>query len=273
MMDKLWEVYALKYAERDDRVRSDSFILDINHAGIHPMDYFVWVLKSEHEIILVDTGFDVDEAHRRSRPIIRAPQKALSALNLRPEDITKIIITHLHYDHAGSLKDFPKAKFYVQAAELAYATGPCMCEDTLRMPYTGEHICDIVRALYTGKVIFSDGDMEVSPGVTVHCVGGHSRGLQVVRVKTQNGWLCLASDATHYYENFITRKPFPIVVDVEEMLKGFDVIQDLASDRSLIIPGHDPLVRTLFPKDGDSGFLWRLDVGTINKLPEWNEPI
>mgnify|MGYP002176703819 FL=1 len=186
-MDKLWEVYALKYAERDDRVRSDSFILDINHAGIHPMDYFVWVLKSEHEVILVDTGFDVDEAHRRSRPIIRAPQKALSALNLRPEDITKIIITHLHYDHAGSLKDFPKAKFYVQAAELAYATGPCMCEDTLRMPYTGEHICDIVRALYTGKVIFSDGDMEVSPGVTVHCVGGHSRGLQVVRVKTQNG--------------------------------------------------------------------------------------
>ena len=94
-----------------------------------------------------------------------------------------------------------------------------MCEDTLRMPYTGEHICDIVRALYTGKVIFSDGDMEVSPGVTVHCVGGHSRGLQVVRVKTQNGWLCLASDATHYYENFITRKPFPIVVDVEELHK------------------------------------------------------
>ena len=68
-------------------------------------------------------------------------------------------------------------------------------------------------------------------------------------VKTKNGWLCLASDATHYYENFLTRKPFPIVVDVENMLKGFDVIQDLASDDSLIIPGHDPLVTKLFPKE------------------------
>lgn len=270
-MEKLWEVYALKYAERDDRVRSESFILDANHSGKHPMDYFVWVLKSDKEVILVDTGFDAEEAKRRFRPILRAPQEALSALNLKPEDITRAIITHLHYDHAGSLKDFPNATFYMQSAELAYATGPCMCEDTLRMPYTGEHICDMVRALYSGKVIFSDGDMEVSSGVTVHCVGGHSRGLQVVRVKTKNGWLCLASDATHYYENFLTRKPFPIVVDIENMLKGFDLIQELASDLSLIVPGHDPLVTTLFPKDGNSGFVWRLDVGTINKLPEWKD--
>jgi hypothetical protein len=90
-------------------------------------------------------------------------------------------------------------------------------------------------------------------------------------VKTKNGWLCLASDATHYYENFLTRKPFPIVVDIENMLKGFDLIQELASDLSLIVPGHDPLVTTLFPKDGNSGFVWRLDVGTINKLPEWKD--
>ena len=66
-----------------------------------------------------------------------------------------------------------------------------------------------------------------------------------------------------------TRKPFPIVVDVENMLKGFDTIKDLASDVSLIIPGHDPLLTKLFPKDGGSGFLWRLDVGTIGVLPKW----
>ena len=272
-MEKLWEVYALKYAERDDRVRSESFLFDTDHQSKHPMDYFVWVLKSGDDVILVDTGFDVDEARRRFRPIVRAPQKALSALNLAPKDIKKTIITHLHYDHAGSLRDFPNTVFYLQSAELAYASGPCMCEDVLRMPYTGEHICDMVQALYSGRVVFADGDMEVSPGVTLHCVGGHSRGLQVVRVKTKNGWLCLASDATHYYENFLTRKPFPIVVDVENMLKGFDVIQDLASDDSLIIPGHDPLVTKLFPKDGISGFLWRLDVGTIGDLPKWGQKV
>ena len=110
-MEKLWEVYALKYAERDDRVRGESFIFDSDHLSKHPMDYFVWVLKSEDDIILVDTGFDVDEARRRFRPIVRAPQKALSALSLEPKDIKKTIITHLHYDHAGSLKDFPNTIF------------------------------------------------------------------------------------------------------------------------------------------------------------------
>ena len=269
-MEKFWEVYALKYAERDDRTRSDSFILGFDHASKHPMDYFIWVLKCGEEVILVDTGFDAEEARRRNRPILRGAPESLKALNLKPEDIKKLIITHLHYDHAGGLRDFPNAIFYVQSAELAYATGPCMCEHVLKMPYTGEHICDMVRALYSGKVIFSDGDMAVAEGVTVHCVGGHSRGLQVVRVKTKNGWLCLASDATHYYENFLTRKPFPIVVDVKEMLRGFDLIKNLASELSLVIPGHDPLVTKLFPRDGESGFVWRLDVGTIGKIPEWH---
>jgi len=100
-------------------------------------------------------------------------------------------------------------------------------------------------------------------------VGGHSKGLQAVRVKTGSGWLCLASDATHYYENFITQKPFPIVVDVEQMLQGFDIITQLASDTALVIPGHDPLVCRLFPQEGHSGFVWRLDKGAIKTLPSF----
>ena len=95
-MEKLWEVYALKYAERDDRVRSESFIFDSDYLSKHPMDYFVWVLKSEDDIILVDTGFDLDEARRRHRPIVRAPQKALQALDLEPKDI-KIRVLQYFY--------------------------------------------------------------------------------------------------------------------------------------------------------------------------------
>ena len=79
--------------------------------------------------------------------------------------------------------------------------------------------------------------------------------------------MCLDSNASHYYEKFLTRKPFPIVVDLEDMLKGFDTIQSLASSAEQVIPGHDPLVTELYPQFGQSGFIWRLDRGAENTLP------
>jgi len=269
MSEPCWEVFALKYADRENRTRNDSFMFADDHTAVHPMDYFIWVLRCGDEVIIVDTGYDEKEGQQRDRPVTRLPAQALAALGLRAETITKVIVTHLHYDHAGTLADFPAATFYLQAAEMAYATGPCMCDDVLRQTFTGTHICQMVTALYSGRVRFFDGEGHVAPGVSVHCVGGHSRGLQAVRVKTAAGWLCLASDATHYYENFLTRKPFPIVVDVAAMLRGFDLISSLASDTRLVVPGHDPLVTSLFPAEGHSGFVWRLDKGPVKPLPDF----
>lgn len=268
-MEKLWEVHALKYAERNSRTRADSFIFDDDHASPHDMDYFVWALTSGDEVVLVDTGYDETEAKRRGRPILRDPADALSALNLKAEDISDVIITHLHYDHAGGLDRYPNAKFHLQATEMAYATGPCMCHGTLQMPFTADHVCEMVQKVYSGHVMFHDGDGFVRDGITVHCVGGHSRGLQVARVKTSAGYICLASDASHYYENFVLQKPFPIVVDMENMLSGYATIQNLASEQTLVIPGHDPLVTKLFPAVGNSGFVWRLDKGAERALPDF----
>ena len=134
---------------------------------------------------------------------------------------------------------------------MSYATGPCMCHDVLRMPFTGDHVCDMVRALFAGRVRFVSGSAEVAPGVELHLIGGHSRGLQAVRVRTRRGWVVLASDASHYYENFLSGKPFPIVVDMQDMLDGFAQIRALADSDAHVIPGHDPLVRRLYPALGD----------------------
>ena len=255
-----WSVHAVKYADRNARTRADSFIFDDNHDAPHAMDYFMWVLRSGDKTILVDTGYDGEEATSRDRPIRMEPQEALAPLGIKPEEIDTLIVTHLHYDHAGGLHLFPNATLHMQALEMAYATGPCMCHDTLKMPFTATHICEAVQRLYSGKVIFHDGEAEVAEGVTVHCVGGHSRGLQIVRVRTEAGWLVLASDAAHYYENFQARKPFPIVVDLENMLEGFNTLESLASHPDLIIPGHDPLVGSLFGSD-KADHIWRLDKG------------
>ena len=225
------------------------------------MDYFVWVLDNGVSKIVVDTGFDAVEAQRRDRPILHDPAQAIGAIGVNCETVEQVIITHLHYDHAGGLNRYPNATFHMQAAEMAYATGPCMCHDTLRVPYTADHVCDMVRHVYSGRVVFHDGSAEIVPGVRVHCVGGHARGLQVVEVQTEYGPLCLASDASHYYENFMTGTLFPIVVDAQPMLDGFKKIVSLAGTTQRVVPGHDPLVMDLFPRHNDIPFVVRLDVG------------
>ncbi|SOH93870.1 Glyoxylase, beta-lactamase superfamily II [Monaibacterium marinum] len=262
----MWEVYCVKYADRNQRTRADSFIFDDNHDAPHAMDYFMWLLKSEDQVILVDTGYDTQEAAARGRPIRLDPVEALAPFGITPQDVTQIIVTHLHYDHAGGLHLFPNATLHLQAAEMAYATGPCMCHDTLQKPFTANHICEAIKRLYSGKVIFHDGEAQVADGVTVHCIGGHSRGLQSVRVLTQAGWMVLASDAAHFYENVFARKPFPIVVDLQNMLDGFETLHRLASSPSLIIPGHDPLVREYFPNTL-APHIHRLDTGPTRTIP------
>lgn len=271
-----WTVHAIKYADRAARTRANSFIFDDNHDAPHAMDYFMWLIRGTGpqagRVMLVDTGYDAEEGQARGRPIRLDPVAALKPFDLRPEDITEIIVTHLHYDHAGGLHLFPNAKLHLQVAEMAYATGPCMCHDTLRMPFTAGHVCEAVRRLYAGKVVFHDGDGAIADGVTVHCIGGHSRGLQAVRVRTQAGWMVLASDASHFYENLSARKPFPIVVDLQDMLDGFDRLHALASTPALIIPGHDPLVRRYFPQD-IADHIHRLDVGPTGEIPLLTPPL
>lgn len=263
-----WTVHAVKYADRNERTRADSFIFDDNHDAPHAMDYFMWVLRRGAQVILVDTGYDTAEAQSRGRPIRMEPHEALAPLGLEPKDVHDLIVTHLHYDHAGGLHLFPNATLHLQQAEMAYATGPCMCHDALQMPYTASHVCEAIKRLYSGKLQFYNSDAEVADGVTVHCIGGHSRGLQAVRVRTDAGWLVLASDATHFYENIRARKPFPIVVDLEDMLSGFARLEQLASHPDLIVPGHDPLVRQFFPADGP-GHIIRLDQGPLKPIDRW----
>lgn len=261
-MEEVYEVYALKYADRNARTRADSFLFDDDHASPHAMDYFVWVIRNDNRTVIVDTGYDEHEGRRRARPILRDPIVCLADFGIDAESVETVIVTHLHYDHAGSLDRLSGAVFHLQAAEMAFATGPCMCHDVLRMPFSAEHVCSMVRKVYSGKVVFHKGASDVAPGIEVHAIGGHSRGLQCVRVKTARGWMVLTSDASHYYENYMAKKLFPIVVDPQAMLEGFDTLPRLASGPELVIPGHDPLVRKLFPavRGGDGGAsIHRLD--------------
>lgn len=261
-MSDTYEILALKYGRHANRTRFDNFMSADDHATPQPIDYFVWVIRNDARTIVVDTGFDHAEAKLRSRVLDREPVEALAQLGIKAETIETVIVSHLHYDHAGTFDRFPAADFHLQEAEMAYATGPCMCDEALRKPFTADHVCTLVKKVYSGRVKFHDGDGEVAPGVTVHKAGGHSMGLQCVRVKTQSGYVVLASDATHLYENFEKRKPFSITVNVAETLKSYTKLEKLATSRAHVVPGHDPLVLERYPalSAATQGIVHRLDV-------------
>jgi glyoxylase-like metal-dependent hydrolase (beta-lactamase superfamily II) len=183
-------------------------------------------------------------------------------LGIDAGQIEEVILTHLHYDHAGTVDHFPRARFHLQEAEMAYATGRCMSYEHLQHAYTADHVCTMVRHVFAGRVDFAAGDRELAPGLSVHLIGGHVKGVQVVRVRTARGWVVLASDASHYYENFETYRPFIITHDAEATLRGYDRLRELASSLEHIVPGHDPLVLARYPAPDErlAGIVARLDV-------------
>ena len=62
----------------------------------------------------------------------------LEKLGISAEHVDEVILTHLHYDHAGGTSAFPRARFHIQESEAAYATGRCMCHRYLRFPFDVE---------------------------------------------------------------------------------------------------------------------------------------
>jgi len=136
-----------------------------------------------------------------------------------------------------------------------------MCTGAMNHPFDAGHIAGMVHRVFDGRVRFHDGDVQLAPGITLHFLGGHTMGLQVVRVRTRRGWLVLASDASHFYENMEQTAPFPIVYNLGDMIRGYERCYDLADARANVIPGHDPLVLDRYPapKKELEGIAVRLD--------------
>ena len=263
-MAEPYEVYAIKYADHARRA-SENFLGGDPHDEPMPLDFFVWVVRSPSRTWVVDTGFDAEMGARRNRNVLRDPADGLRALSIDPDAIDDVIITHMHYDHCGNHRAFERARFHLQDREMFYATGRCMNHPTMRHAFDVDDAVAMVRRVYAGRVVFHDGDEELAPGLSVHFVGGHTMGLQIVRVWTRRGWVVLASDASHFYANMEQGRPFPIVYNVTDMLAGHQRAYALADSAHHVVPGHDPLVLARYPAPsrGLEGIVARLDVDPV----------
>ena len=240
----MYEVYALKYAERDTTA-CQFFYREASHDPI-TLHYFVWLILGGPQPILVDTGFLEDDARARGIRNYVSPAAMVERAGVKPADVPIALITHLHYDHWAGHSLFPAAEYWIQQDELAFWTGRHGSTPAFRGSANVDSLARLVTLNYGNRLRVLHGDREVRPGIRVYRVGGHTAGLQIVTVETARGTVVLTSDASHFYRNVETRQPVQIITSLPEMLDAFETIHALAGSEKLIVGGHDPQVSDRF---------------------------
>jgi glyoxylase-like metal-dependent hydrolase (beta-lactamase superfamily II) len=261
MAESNYQVYAIKYAELARQASENFLDGDPHETANMPLNYYVWAIVAPDRTIVVDTGFGERVGTRRGRTITHPVNEGLAALGVEPTRVSDVIVTHMHYDHVGNDDLFAESTYHLQDDEMRYATGRSMCHRELSKAFEADDVARMVRRVFAGRVQFHDGTEEIIPGVTVHRIGGHTMGLQAVRVQTARGNIVLASDATHFYAHIEQDRVFPIVYNVGDVLEGYKTLRRLASSDRHVVPGHDPLVIERYPpaSEATTGWIARLD--------------
>ena len=215
----------------------------------------IWVLKGvDGRVAIVDSGFHRDRYFQQfAVKEFVTPPDALAPLGLRANDVTDILLTHMHWDHAGGLDLFPAARIWVQKDEYEYYTGEAWQSRNTHGGIDAEDVAEIVKRNIEGKVSFVRGDDDTSlSGITIGIGGRHTWQSQFVTVRTRGDrTVALASDNMYLYENLETRTPVAQTLDAASNLRAQDRMRSLASAPSLVIPGHDAAVFSRFERVSD----------------------
>ncbi len=243
-----YEVYAISYAvipdfpvagllEGADKERK----LDIQ--------MMVWLVRGGGRNIVVDSGFYRPQFFKswKVRDFLR-PDEAVALAGVKPDEVTDVILTHAHWDHADGADLFPRATVWIQKEEYAYYTGAAWQEGGKHGGIDPDDLGALLRINTAGRLRLVDGDREILPGVRVYIGGRHTYASQYVTVPTRSGPVVLASDNAYLYENFEKHAPIAQTFDRESNLKAQDQMKALAGPNGRIVPGHDPAVMTRFPK-------------------------
>ncbi len=248
----IYEVYAISYGVIPDFPVS-SLVAGADPSRKLDIQMMVWLLKGPSgRNILVDSGFYRDKFFKqwKVKDFIK-PSDAVARFGVKPEEVTDIIITHMHWDHADGFDLFPKARVWIQKDEYVYYTGEAWQSRNTHGGVDPEDVMAMVRLNLEGGVKLINGDdQEPIPGVRCYTGGRHTHASQFVGVNTKAGVVIIASDNLYLYENLEKRAAIAQTLDADSNLKAQDRMRRLASDERLITPGHDPLVFTRFPKPG-----------------------
>ena len=249
----VYEVYAISYGVIPDFPVA-GLIAGAERSRKLDIQMMVWLLKGSNGAnVLVDSGFYRDKLFKqwKVRDFVK-PSEALAKVGLKPDDITDLIITHMHWDHAGGMDLFPKARIWIQRDEYSYYTGEAWQPGGAHGGIDYEDVLALVKANTDGRVRFVNGDdQEAIDRIRFYTGGRHTYASQYVGVTSKAGTIIIASDNCYLYENLDKRAPIAQTLDAASNLKAQDRMKQLASSQRLIVPGHDPAVFTRFPAPGN----------------------
>ena len=157
MSSDTYQIYAVRYAHHQ-RTARDNFYGGDPHDGPMPLDYFVWAVVGESRTLIFDTGFDAAMAKKRGRDFLRAAARRPPGDRRRSGPVEDVVISHMHYDHAGNNDLFPNATFHIQDREMAFCTGRCMCHRDIRRSFEADDVTAMVERVFRDRVRFHDGD-------------------------------------------------------------------------------------------------------------------
>ena len=242
-----YEIFAIRYAT----------IPDFQVAGLvegaapsRKMDIamMVWLIRGPGKSILFDSGFYRDQFFKQWHVAdFSKPSDAVAKFGVKPEGVTDVIISHMHWDHADGMDLFPNAKIWLQKEELEYYAGSAWQSRRTHGGIDPDDVLAAVKLNTQNRVGLVDGDAkEIIPGITAYTGGKHTYASQFITVNTAKGTVVLASDNMYLYENLDKHAPIAATLDRDSNLRAQDRMKQLAAEPRLIVPGHDPAVMTRF---------------------------
>ena len=243
-----YDVYAIRYATIPG-FKVSELIEGADPARRIDLAMMVWLIRGNGRNVLVDSGFYRPSIFKKWKinPFVR-PDEAVARAGVKPDDVTDVILTHAHWDHAGGADLFPKARIWIQKDEYQYYTVDAWKPEGKHAGIEHEDMDFLERANKEGRLRLVDGDQEILPGIRVYVGGRHTYQSQYVSVAAKPGTIVLSSDNMYLYENLEKHVPIAQTFDAKSNLAAQDRMKTIASKPSLIVPGHDPLVMTRFPR-------------------------
>jgi glyoxylase-like metal-dependent hydrolase (beta-lactamase superfamily II) len=248
-----YEVYAIRYATIPDFPVS-ALVTGGDPARKLSIAMTVWLIRGNGRNILVDSGFYRPQFFKDWKvEAFLKPSDAVAQSGVtpavKPEDITDVIITHMHWDHADGMDLFPRARIWVQKDEYNYYTGEAWQQPRTHGGIDPDDVLAAVKLNLAGHLGLVNGDaQEILPGITCYTGGKHTFQSQYVGVNTKAGTVILASDNMYLYENLEKHSPIAQTLDAASNLRAQDRMRQLAASPRLIVPGHDPAVFEKFPR-------------------------
>ena len=243
-----YEIYAIKYAGPFES--SGAFVMwNQEWEKTVKRNYYFWCIKGANETVIVDAGVSPEVASEKELYGYVNPVDLLSRIDVKADEIRHVVLTHIHWDHAGGVSLFPNATFYVQDEEYHFWLKDPVAK---RPPF--QLVSDDAAEAYLGslegtdRLVLLEGDQEILPGIECLLSPGHTVALQAVAVNTAKGVAILGSDCAHLFRNYREDWPSSLIVDLVGWMKSYEKLRAKAESIDLIFPGHDFLMAENYPE-------------------------